>query len=128
VLLWLGPIYAFFVAWVGLYGSYFGELYPTRVRATGSGFCFNIGRGISAFAPVLFGGLAQIVSLQTALARCGLLFLIAGIVMLFLPNSEALAVSRASDELAAIKAPLAGAVSSIGTVSIESSAPAPASV
>ena len=27
VLLWLGPVYAFFIAWVGLFGSYFGELY-----------------------------------------------------------------------------------------------------
>jgi MFS family permease len=101
VLLWLGPVYAFFVAWVGLFGSYFGELYPTRVRATGAGFCFNIGRGVSAFAPVLFGGLAQMVGLQLALGLCGALFLLAAIIMFFMPNTERLAEKRlAEDEYA----------------------------
>jgi MFS family permease len=101
VLLWLGPIYAFFIAWVGLFGSYFGELYPTRVRATGAGFCFNIGRGISAFAPVLFGGLAQMIGIQLALGVCGALFLLAGIVMLFMPNTEVLAQKHSAEDTAA---------------------------
>lgn len=98
VLLWLGPVYAFFIAWVGLFGSYFGELYPTRVRATGAGFCFNIGRGVSAFAPVLFGGLAQMVGLQLALGLCGALFLLAAIVMFFMPNTERLAEKRSAED------------------------------
>jgi MFS family permease len=95
-----------------LFGSYFGELYPTRVRATGAGFCFNVGRGISAFAPVLFGGLAQIVGIQLALGMCGALFLFAGIVMLFMPNTEVraqkhLAEDTVARELAPIIARLA---------------------
>ncbi len=101
VLLWLGPVYAFFIAWVGLFGSYFGELYPTRVRATGAGFCFNIGRGVSAFAPVLFGGLAQMVGLQLALGLCGALFLLAGVVMFFMPNTEGLAQKHSVEDEAA---------------------------
>jgi MFS family permease len=101
VLLWLGPVYAFFIAWVGLFGSYFGELYPTRVRATGAGFCFNVGRGISAFAPVLFGGLAQIVGIQLALGMCGALFLFAGIVMLFMPNTEVRAQKHLAEDTVA---------------------------
>jgi MFS family permease len=106
VLLWLGPVYAFFIAWVGLFGSYFGELYPTRVRATGAGFCFNVGRGVSAFAPVLFGGLAQMIGIQLALGVCGALFLLAGIVMVFLPNTEILAQKHsAEDEAARLQAP-----------------------
>ena len=36
VLLWLGPVYAFFIAWVGLFGSYFGELYPNSGPGDGS--------------------------------------------------------------------------------------------
>jgi MFS family permease len=106
VLLWLGPVYALFIAWVGLFGSYFGELYPTRVRATGAGFCFNVGRGVSAFAPVLFGGVAQMIGIQLALGVCGVLFLLAGIVMLFLPNTEVLAQKHwAEDEAARQLAP-----------------------
>jgi len=38
------PITAFF-GWLPLY---LPELYPTRLRATGEGFCFNVGRVISA--------------------------------------------------------------------------------
>ena len=44
--LWLLPVMAFFV--VGMhagYAIYFPELFPTRLRATGSSFCFNLGRG-----------------------------------------------------------------------------------
>lgn len=103
VLLWLGPVYAFFIAWVGLFGSYFGELYPTRVRATGAGFCFNVGRGVSAFAPVLFGGLAQLVGLQLALGLCGALFLLAAIVTLFMPNTERLAEKRLAEDRTSVQ-------------------------
>jgi hypothetical protein len=39
LLLWLGPLFAFFGAFTGLFASYLGELFPTRVRATGAGFC-----------------------------------------------------------------------------------------
>ena len=28
------------------FGSYLAELYPTRARATGEGFCYNVGRGL----------------------------------------------------------------------------------
>ena len=41
-----------FYGWLPLY---LPELFPTRIRATGSGFCFNIGRVLSA-AGALFGG------------------------------------------------------------------------
>lgn len=86
----MGPAYAFFMAFVGLMGSYYGELFPTRIRTTGSGFCFNVGRGISAFAPVILGGLATTYGLQTSILLCSIPFLIAGIATLFLPSTEAL--------------------------------------
>jgi MFS family permease len=34
---------------------YLPELYPTRIRATGSGFCFNAGRVLAASGPFLTG-------------------------------------------------------------------------
>ena len=40
----------------GVFGSftyYLPELFPTRLRATGSGFCYNVGRIITAFGPLL---------------------------------------------------------------------------
>jgi MFS family permease len=40
------------------YCVYFPELYPTRLRATGVGFCYNCARVLAAFAPVTLGSLA----------------------------------------------------------------------
>ncbi len=54
--LWLLPAMAFFV--VGMhagYAIYFPELFPTRLRATGSSFCFNLGRAIGAAILVVRG-------------------------------------------------------------------------
>jgi MFS family permease len=45
----------------GVFGSftyYLPELFPTRLRGTGSGFCYNIGRIIAAIGPFIVGSLA----------------------------------------------------------------------
>ena len=45
----------------GVFGSftyYLPELFPTRLRGTGSGFCYNIGRVIAAAGPILVGSIA----------------------------------------------------------------------
>jgi len=45
----------------GIFGSftfYLPELFPTRIRATGSGFCYNIGRVVAAGGPFLVGTIA----------------------------------------------------------------------
>ncbi len=45
----------------GIFGSftfYLPELFPTRMRATGSGFTYNVGRFIAAFGPFLVGSIA----------------------------------------------------------------------
>ncbi|HET8880933.1 MAG TPA: MFS transporter [Solimonas sp.] len=46
----------------GVFGSftyYLPELFPTRLRATGAGFCYNIGRVIAAIGPFVVGVLAS---------------------------------------------------------------------
>ncbi|MFM7320553.1 MAG: MFS transporter [Armatimonadota bacterium] len=40
------------------YAIYFPELFPTRLRATGVGFCYNCARLVAAAAPLLLGQLA----------------------------------------------------------------------
>ena len=51
---WMPPILGFFTLSVfGGYAIYFPELYPTRLRSSGVGFCYNVGRIVSAAA--LFG-------------------------------------------------------------------------
>lgn len=45
----------------GVFGSftyYLPELYPTRLRGTGSGFCYNAGRVIAAFGPWVVASVA----------------------------------------------------------------------
>jgi MFS family permease len=47
----------------GVFGSftyYLPELFPTRLRATGSGFCYNSGRLVAAIGPVLVGNIAAL--------------------------------------------------------------------
>jgi hypothetical protein len=57
--LWLGitlPIFGFFTLGMHAgYAVYFPELYPTRLRGTGAGFCFNMGRLATAAAFFIFG-------------------------------------------------------------------------
>jgi MFS family permease len=45
----------------GVFGSftyYLPELFPTRIRATGAGFCYNIGRIFAAAGPIVVGTIA----------------------------------------------------------------------
>lgn len=86
LLFWIGPVYGFFIAFAGLFGAYFAELFPTRVRTTGSGFCFNVGRGLSAFAPFLLGSIASTYSLGTGIALCAVFYLLAAVAIALMPN------------------------------------------
>jgi MFS family permease len=45
----------------GVFGSftyYLPELFPTRLRGTGAGFCYNVGRLVAAGGPFLVGAIA----------------------------------------------------------------------
>jgi MFS family permease len=42
----------------GVFAFYLPELFPTRVRASGSGFCYNIGRIVAAPGPFIVGAIA----------------------------------------------------------------------
>ena len=57
--LWLAltlPVFGFFTLGMHAgYAVYFPELYPTRLRGTGAGFCFNMGRLATAAAFFGFG-------------------------------------------------------------------------
>ncbi|NWB94952.1 MFS transporter [Pseudomonas gingeri] len=65
VMLWLGLPLGFFASGIfsGM-GAFLTELFPTRIRGSGQGFCYNIGRALAAFFPLLIGLLSQKVSLS----------------------------------------------------------------
>ncbi|MFM0116926.1 MFS transporter [Paraburkholderia nemoris] len=91
VLLLLGPTYAFFVVFPGLAAAYLSEIFPTYIRATGAGFPFNVGRGISAVAPLLLGMVAKTFGFGISISLCGMLYVLAAIVVQLLPrNGESL--------------------------------------
>ena len=49
-------------------GAFLTEFYPTRLRGSGQGFCYNFGRGIGALFPFLVGYLSQSMLLADAIA------------------------------------------------------------
>jgi hypothetical protein len=54
--LWMIPIMGFFqLALFGGYAIYFPELFPTRLRSTGTSFCYNVGRFVAASGPAALG-------------------------------------------------------------------------
>ncbi len=48
-------------------GAFLTELFPTRLRGSGQGFCYNFGRGMGALFPTLVGYLSQSVTLASAI-------------------------------------------------------------
>lgn len=49
-------------------GPFLTEIYPTAVRGSGQGFCYNFGRGMGALFPALVGYLSQLMPLADAMA------------------------------------------------------------
>ena len=53
---WMIPLMGFCqLALFGGYAIYFPELFPTRLRSTGTSFCYNVGRFVAAIGPSLLG-------------------------------------------------------------------------
>ncbi len=58
---WMIPILGFCTLMIfGGYAIYFPELYPTRIRSTGAGFCYNVARYLAAAAPFVLGSLTSL--------------------------------------------------------------------
>jgi MFS family permease len=55
-LMWYMPLYGYFViGGFGTFAAYLPELFPTRVRASGQGFCWNAARSVTAIGPLIGG-------------------------------------------------------------------------
>jgi predicted MFS family arabinose efflux permease len=66
------------------YAVYFPELYPTHLRSTGAGFCFNVGRLLAAPMLIVNGIIEQQqnLSITTAAALMSLLYLVGAVLLL----------------------------------------------
>ena len=85
-LLWWLPLIGFCSGVFGLFTMYLPPLFPTLLRTTGAGFCYNIGRIFAAFGTVFFGLYAGVTDLRAALLVVGVLFVPALFISFFLPE------------------------------------------
>ncbi len=69
-----------------LFTMYLPPLFPTLLRTTGAGFCYNIGRIAAGLGTVFFGLFSQVGDYRTALLYAGFLFLPAAGIALLLPE------------------------------------------
>jgi MFS family permease len=68
---------------------YLPELYPTRIRATGAGFCFNVGRVLASLGPFLTGFLVTALgSFGRAASAIALIYLVGLAILPFAPETR----------------------------------------
>jgi len=79
---WIGASSGLF----GLFTMYMPPLFPTLLRTTGAGFCYNIGRIAAAFGTVFFGLFTQVSDFRLSLLYAGILFVPAAVAAMFLPE------------------------------------------
>ena len=76
LIMWLALI-GLFSGVFGLFTMYLPPLFPTLLRTTGAGFCYNIGRIAAAFGTVFFGLFAKVGDFRVALFSVGFLIPVA---------------------------------------------------
>jgi MFS family permease len=84
---WL-PAVGFWSGVFGLFTMLLPPLFPTLLRTTGAGFCYNIGRIIAAFGTVFFGLFSTVGDYRAALFYAGFLFVPAAAAAMLLPRAH----------------------------------------
>jgi MFS family permease len=95
-ILWMVPLMGFCTLLVfGGYSIYFPELYPTRLRSSGVGFCYNVGRIIAALGPFTLGGLTVLfrdagytAPFRAAAISLASVYLVGAVAMFFAPETK----------------------------------------
>ena len=92
--MWLLPLLGFFSN--GIFSGfpvYLPEIFPTRVRATGAGFCFNAGRVLAASGPFLTGYLVmRLGTFARAASAVALVYVLGLVVLLFARETKGEAI------------------------------------
>lgn len=86
---WMLPMMGFAqLALFAGYSIYFPELFPTRLRGTGVGFCYNTVRYLAAPAPILLGYLSAMLSFRTAAVLMSSVYVIGMIALIWAPETK----------------------------------------
>ncbi|MEO0793870.1 MAG: MFS transporter [Verrucomicrobiota bacterium] len=86
---WMLPIMGF--AQLSLfagYSIYFPELFPTRLRGTGVGFCYNTVRYLAAPAPILLGYLSTLLPFRIAASIMAGIYIMGIIALIWAPETK----------------------------------------
>jgi MFS family permease len=86
---WMLPMMGFAqLAVFAGYSIYFPELFPTRLRGTGVGFCYNTVRYLAAPAPTLMGYLASLMSFRSAAVLMSTIYLVGVVALIWAPETQ----------------------------------------
>jgi len=86
---WMLPMMGFAqLAVFAGYSIYFPELFPTRLRGTGVGFCYNTVRYLAAPAPTLMGYLASLMTFRSAAVLMSTIYLVGVIALIWAPETK----------------------------------------
>ena len=92
---WMVPLMGFCqLSLFGGYAIYFPELFPTRLRSTGTSFCYNVGRFVAALGPFTLGMLTSHVfndyqePLRLAGVSMSAIFILGLVVVPFAPETR----------------------------------------
>lgn len=89
LLLLLGPLVAFFgTGFFSGYAAIASELFPGEIRAAAMGLSYNLGRGLSAFAPFAVGAIATRFGFLPGFFLLAGAFLTAALLALLLPETR----------------------------------------
>jgi MFS family permease len=82
------PVIGFCQGAFALFTMYLPPLFPTLLRTTGAGFCYNIGRVVAAFGTVFFGLFSTVGDHRAALLYASFLFVPAALVSTMMPRAR----------------------------------------
>jgi MFS family permease len=83
----MGAAVAFFLGYYSGYGTLLAELFPTRVRSRGMGFCYSVGGIGTALGPAATGYLSSIFGIGTAFMIISIIFLIGAMLIRLFPET-----------------------------------------
>lgn len=99
--IWMSSVMGFFqLALFAGFALYLPELFPIRLRSTGTSFCYNVGRYIAASAPLTLGKLQKALvpdgasatdrvdAFRNACTYMSVFFLVGLIALIFLPETK----------------------------------------
>jgi len=71
------------------FAIYLPELFPTSLRATGAGFCFNAGRVLASMGPLVTGSLVKMFgSFGSAASAVALIYIVGLLILPFAPETK----------------------------------------